>query len=296
MIKREISMVSLPYEGHIEAGKGHYSRQTFQEFTQAFDIPLIQHYEKECDPALTYAGDKWYGGLQTIDQAKKLVAQGWVDGVRRIRMLGRQLLNEIPPAKSMRRRQAWLEEGDSLDVDKVFASSDKPYRGTFKREATGPRDVSLVGIIGGSARRGADELFWQGACAAVLSDLLEDAGYSVRLSGADCVGGSFGGCFVNETVLKDYSEPLRLDTVAAVLAHAGIYRTFGFRNICQQPVKVDSSLGRSLRNPSSAGLFMETYGMLEPGAIVLNSAFTEKEALTEIRRVLNKLNTGEQDE
>ncbi len=273
--------------GQWSAGAGHYTRMSFHEMAKSFDRPVIQTEHERCASIEgSSSGKSWFGGLTSTAEAIALMRDGWKEGTEKIRAIARKLASSIPQAKSLRRRQSWMEDGDSLDVDRVFDGSDKPYRATARREVSGPREVNLMALYGGCGGHSAEELFWQGSVSAVLSDLLEDAGYSVRVSGIYVgAGDTNGGAFAIETVLKDYDEPLRLDTVAAVLSHAGIFRSFSFRNILQQPVKVNSGLGKCSRG-NDAETFMRKYNLMESSAFMTHTCFSEDEALTEIRRVL----------
>jgi hypothetical protein len=89
---------------------------------------------------------------------------------------------------------------------------------------------------GGRYDQTAEELFWQGAVAAVLTDILEEAGYRVEVY-ANRVLEHSGRRHCIRVKVKEADMPMRLDGAAAVLCHAGIYRTFGF--LCIEQAEFD---------------------------------------------------------
>src|SRR5690606_14947015 len=104
----------------------------------------------------------------------------WEDGARRLQDITRELTP--PTTMSRRRKPAWREEGDELSVDRALTGQwDAAWRSSRRVWCAGPATVTLLTYWGGNAVVTTDQLFWQGAAAAVLCDALEDAGYRVQL-------------------------------------------------------------------------------------------------------------------
>jgi hypothetical protein len=90
-----------------------------------------------------------------------------------------------------------------------------------------PADGGHRDDVGRHYAQTAEELFWQGAAAAVITDILEEAGYRVEVY-ANRVSERHGRRHCIRVKVKEADMPMRLDGVVAVLCHAGIFRTFGF--------------------------------------------------------------------
>jgi hypothetical protein len=82
--------------------------------------------------------------------------------------------------KSRLRRARWNEDDGELNVDRWFAG-DAAYRQPYRVHTRGPAVVSVVCNLDGSVNDGAGPIFWRGASAIAVADLLETAGYGVDL-------------------------------------------------------------------------------------------------------------------
>ena len=88
-------------------------------------------------------------------------------------------------------------------------------------------------------------------------------------------------------VVKDFDEPVRLDAVAAVLAHAGVYRTFGFMAKQQSRLPVDTGHG------STRDITRELMEALDDGSeqsLILEKAYSREAAVVALRQVIGSLN------
>ena len=99
-----------------------------------------------------------------------------------------------------------------------------------------PQTVAIETTWGGHYGQTAEELFCQGAAAAVMTDILEEAGYRVEVY-ANRESERRGRRHCIRVKVKEADMPMRLDGVAAVLCHAGIFRTFGF--LCIEQAEFD---------------------------------------------------------
>ena len=132
----------------------------------------------------------------------------------------------------------------------------------------------------------AEELFWQGAAAAVLTDILEEAGYRVEVY-ANRVTEQDGHRHSTRVKVKEADMPMRLAGVAAVLCHAAIFRTFGFLCIEQAEFDVNSwghGHGSEL-SPSHAEVLN---GGIE--SVHIGTISTESQAIAVIQQFIEKRN------
>src|SRR5207247_4267637 len=111
-----------------------------------------------------------------------ILENGWPDGAKRLAEFAGKLASEVPQAKSIRRRLRWADEGDEVCNDRLRSGLiDQGWRSMHRAPLVAPQTVVIETAWGGSFSRTAEELFWQGAAAAVLTDVLENAGYRVEI-------------------------------------------------------------------------------------------------------------------
>lgn len=213
-------------------------------------VPTSQNrarYGESVGPEFSH-GAEWYG-VKDAATVGQVLDNGWDDGVQRLNdALGSF---EAPAVKSIRRRRIRGDEGDELNIHDVYAGDlDLAWRRMGKREKTGPRHITLVANIGDNCGTQADELFWRGAATLKLADALSAAGYAVRIVGVASMNrideaATVGGWF--QVTIKDFNQPLSLNSVASSLCLAGYFRTVVFAWICSVDKAVSYSLGQSER-------------------------------------------------
>jgi len=236
-------------------------------------------------------GSAWFGGVRNLDEASAILEQGWPSGAARIRDLAAEI--QAPEAKTVRRRIAWRDDGDEICDDRLRSGQlDACWRGSRREASAGPTLVTVNMNWGGLVHISAEELFWQGAAACALADSLEESGYRVRV-----IANNWSRVVKREdlrmllrVVVKDHGEPMRLDAMAAVLAHAGIYRTFGFMAKEQSRLPVDYGHG------STREITPQLLEALSDGSeqtLILDKAYSREAAVLALRNVIGTLN-GEQ--
>jgi hypothetical protein len=169
----------------------------------------------------------YVGAIGSMAEARALLEKGWPDGARRLKALAEKLTATLPPAKNVRRRLRWSDDGDEASKDRLNGGFvDSCWRASKRELVASPEVLTVETNWGGTARRSADELFWQGAAAACLTDMLEHAGYRVELYANNYSLHPRGRTLLRIRV-KEADAPVRIDTLAAVLCHAAVFRVFG---------------------------------------------------------------------
>lgn len=209
------------------------------------------------------------------------------------------LINDVPAAKSRRRRTVWSDQGDELNVDRAMRGDwDQAWRKAQRQWTNGPSTVEIAAHFGGNCDKTSDQLFWGGAAALVICDILEDAGYNVAISGYQLTnqsarhdgkgdaGWGRNNLSVDKVLIKQAGEPLREDAVASVVCSAGVFRTLGFRAIMGADVfNVDGGLG-STSSWQIAEPMLREAGRWPEEAIKINSVYSRETAIAEIKRVI----------
>lgn len=182
----------------------------------------------------------WLGPqVECFSDAQKLAEQGWSAGASEIQKIREGMALEVPPPRSIRRRPLYADEGGELDRDRLYGGQiDTMWRTAKRRDSSGPRTIELVCQIGGLREVSQENMFATGAAAAITVDLLENAGFRVGLSGFSFAKNpkAFGHVAVL-TRIKEANEPLRLDSLAFAVAHAGFFRFLTFAMRAWAPVR-----------------------------------------------------------
>jgi hypothetical protein len=231
----------------------------------------------------------WYGGLTSVADALKLIEDGWSAGAERAAAASDGIpSDQLARPESVRRRLVWGEEGDRLDWQKVLDGDHDTAWGRSKRRRTSaPRMISLASTYGGNCNRSAEELFWTGAQMVVTAELLQAAGYQVQVRGIavnasnDWTMRKVNARQVIDIVAKDYDEPLRLDMLAAVFSHAGVFRTYGFQCLVRCPWPIGRGLGRMVDEPDAIQQAADNGWIVAPD-VFLPSAYNQETAVKNI--------------
>ncbi len=272
--------------------------QTLQEFARIAEKGVSaanQPYAEQGDPAnwsLDKYGTrkKWYGSdsIKSLADIRAILDGGWKEGADRLTDLARDLGDKMPAAKTRKRKAEWKDDGADLDVDRALAGQwDTAFRDSRRVWTSGPTTVALNVSWGGHFGQSAEDLFWSGAVLAVLCDLLENAGYAVELNAFILTKPGFDGdegCGVNQIVIKAPNEALRIDALAGIVCHAGVFRTLGFRTLLQTPWDIGSGLG-SMSSWDYMDPKLEALGR-SPEGVRINSCTNRESAVREISRVL----------
>jgi hypothetical protein len=233
---------------------------------------------------------QWYGGLTSVDEARRLIDDGWAEGATRASAVSDGIpSDQLARPESIRRRIVWGEEGDRLDWERALnGDHDTMWGRSRRRRTSAPRMVSLATSFGGNCSRSAEELFWNGAQMIVTAELLLGAGYQIEVRGL--AGNEARGRGVIDITAKDYDAPLRVDMVAALFAHAGVFRTFGFGAICRMPWAVGGGLGRMIDHPADVIEHATEAGWIRPVDVYIPGAYTKDQA---VRNIVKAIETVE---
>ena len=182
----------------------------------------------------------------------------------------------------MRRAQAFSDEGEEIDHDRLYAGQYDAMWRTTKRRASGLMPtISIVFAWGGLANRSTKEMFWSGAAAVIAADILEEHGYSVELIAMSIASQRDGNAAVGIR-LKNSDSPLRFGPIAAAACHVGTFRTHCFRWRCMSAVKIGWGMGAT----QNAADFDLSPLPLEGMPLQLPLAYTKEEAIRNVKLVL----------
>jgi hypothetical protein len=177
--------------------------------------------------------EAWGGAANTADAVEKLTSP-YAEGAAIISRIEKAAATiKLPPKMDTRRRRVRGDQGDSLDIHRVYRGDlGTAWDRMGKRQVTSPPMVSIVInsiILSGDPKT---VISYRGAVGIVLCQLLERYGYRVRLvvarGGEARVPGGKDEKFSCRTVVKDYGKPLDRETVACA-THPAMQRVMGIR-------------------------------------------------------------------
>lgn len=230
------------------------------------------------------------GGLETQADLIALLRDGWADGATKAQALAQEI-GTPAQAKARRRVRCWADNGAELNIDRALRGEwERAYRGSRREMRAGSTVIDLVVAWGGNASMTADHLFWGGATMLVLTDVLESAGYRVRLIAADPVRHyEKDNTFMwSSVVVKEASDPLSVEALAAVTCHAGVYRTLGFAAVGSTPVDIHTGIGYT-ETIKKLRPMLEAAGEWSEGSIVVEHAYNRETAVAEIAKAVGAL-------
>lgn len=235
------------------------------------------------DRAASHMGGSWTGWLGSVAEARQLFATGWQAGADRAEELRDQLAGAIPAGTITRRRRVTGDEGEELRLDAALAGNwDAAWTRRAPVRVDDPAVISLSAGWMASAAVDHEHLIWNALQAIVLTDALEEAGFRVELRALDGTNTYAMHKYTQlvDVMLKRAEEPLRADLVAAVIGHAGVYRSLGFQSLCTVPKPQQESLGRCLKADAIRKAVADAAGagMIAPVSYVLPRADNMEQA------------------
>lgn len=193
--------------------------------------------------------DDWLAGTaRNVAGVTRRVRDGWPEGVQKITSLN---TGAILPPRSTRRVRRWADQGDSVEMSRVWAGRiDVAWQRCHRDQRNAPALVRIVPIIAGHAALNESQFFYRGAAVARLADVLTEAGYNVEIIAA-CVAHKVAGrgtskeiAYCHTLTLKAPTAPLDLSNLAAVLCQPGFVRWYMFKSFaaCEHGT-IDQAMG-----------------------------------------------------
>ena len=185
---------------------------------------------------------EWFGiqpGTVPMTTAQSLAAHGWPEGVERIRE-SLDNLGEIIAPVSIRRRRVWADQGDAVDMGKVWAGNcESAWSRTARLTTRAPAVVTIWIPLSISYKAAADALFWRGAALVAVADALTTAGYSVGINAykhdpvcvklrSNSTKKQRGDIVDIVTTVKAPDAPLDVSTLAACVANPCFIRGLSY--------------------------------------------------------------------
>lgn len=193
---------------------------------------------------------QWVGVSGGINKIRELISLGWEDGASKLERRAENLKGENAPAPiNMRRRRKWGEQGDTLDITRTYAGITEAWQRCERVSTNSTRYIEIICNLSINSQINADVIFWRGAAALILADLMTGAGYNVKITGCVSATNMFkvkDMFCVDFFTVKDYQQPLDINSLASVVCMAGFFRTVWFQLATTHEEAIEESLGRSI--------------------------------------------------
>lgn len=257
------------------------------DFLDAVNAPAT-HADNECHrkqhaEGYSDGGDTWYGaGCKTGSDVARMVSDGWPRGRDRMQKLQESITGIKLTPRDRRRKIVRRDAGDALDIHRVYSGRLDIAWSRPERQATlGPQRIDLCANMLCSGYEHSDVLFYRGAAAAVLTGMLQAAGYMVRLTvifGGTNAAGEKVSCRIT---VKNHGMPLDITSTSATIL-PGFFRALGHAWIS----------GHSLKKIYGPGISVGQ-GVVDKNEILLSHNVRDHgTAIAFINETLTKINQG----
>ena len=257
------------------------------EVTDSSNLSHLESSMTQNQNELSWWGIKKGNGNDVL----KLSKYGWKEGREKAE---REFSNKItiPKMPSIVRHRVWSDQGDAVDMQKVYSGqTDRAWQRARRGKLSGIKTHVLLLIdIGGNCTRNHEEFYWRGVLAALLADKLSLSGRSVKI----VVGQNGNRPYrSNEApqsseiniVIKEFDEILNMDSLICSTALSGFFRSVGFKTILLGSNKCTGGLG-SHRDYTGEGV-IENHPNL--ARITINNIWTKESAETKAIEVAKAL-------
>lgn len=175
-------------------------------------------------------------GTATFEEAARLAAHGWPEGLERIAKARALIKLPIAP-EAYQITPAFADEGDEVAVDRFLEGEADHWLSFPVRQTTARGRIARIRAnIGASSSFSADQLMTRGAFIAALVDAMETAGIRCEVVACMQVESSDGHAGHRITVtLKRAEDPAEMDRLAFWLVNPSAMRRFFIRLIEMSP-------------------------------------------------------------
>lgn len=164
-------------------------------------------------------------GEKATAATMRLAREGWPEGAARVLSTAEQI--EVPTILSIRRRGTWCDQGDEIEMQRVWSGDlDRAWRMTKKRATRAPTRVRIVLDSLAFAGEDAATMAMRGAAAVLLCDAMTAAGYSVEMRSA-WQGAAVDRQFFLSVIVKSFDMPVDIGSLAATVALPSFFRALG---------------------------------------------------------------------
>ena len=213
---------------------------SLSEYVAAAAVPAELHNARSQSEYLEPSArdEAWHGiaadeatGEGQVALVARMLREGWPRGLEMLEDFARDMTPPAPPV-NMRRRRSWGDQGDGVDMGRVWSGDlSRAWSRTARATARAPRNYTIHINPSQPWFEDSGRMVWRSVAGLVLADMLTTAGYSVEIrltvGTARAVSKASPAALLHSVIVKPAGAPLDLQTLAAV-AHPLMVRAVDF--------------------------------------------------------------------
>lgn len=177
-------------------------------------------------------GDPSFLGTETFEDALKLARDGWKDGAEQLSELAARLEGRLGNVSTVKQPGYSIVGPGVLDMGRYLMGHPEPYmvfRDSEELTDVNPdRVLKVIVCAGANANLSDTEIWWRGAAAIAITDLVESGGARVELELARESAGRYGANgaarHVRRVMVKRAQDHVAPEILAFALAHPSSHR------------------------------------------------------------------------
>ena len=188
----------------------------------------------------SYHSAEW-AGTATFEDAVKLARDGWADGAGRLEELTARLEGKLSNVSAVKRIVYSMAGPGVLDMGRYLMGHPEPYmRWADSEELTDvnpDRIVKLLVNAGANSDLSTERIWWRGAAAVAITDLIESSGARVEI---ELVRKNRSqATHIRRILVKRAQDHISLEILAFALAHNASHRRIDFsvRETESEPIR-----------------------------------------------------------
>ena len=196
---------------------------------------------------------RWYGVEGGVQEVKRIINDGWPHGRTNLQDLSQNItaLNDMPMPVSVKRKRKRGDQGDSLDITRVWSGElSTAWERCEKLPSNSRKYVEIIVNLSIGSSTNAESIFWRGSACLILADIAQAAGYNVAITAAIVASNSSYSDEHRHSIdfieVKHYQDPLDMDSLASIICLGGWFRYVGFCMLVNRPYEVSSGLGHTM--------------------------------------------------
>lgn len=252
--------------------------------------------------SLRYLQDSYFVGrsFNSLEDVKKAVIEPWEEGLSIVQGMIYEIDREaytLPQPKNRRRLLRWNEyDGDEVDNDRL-RDGQAFWKKGIKQIVTAPQFVTIVTGTATSSHINSDNILWRGATGVCLADILEKAGYRIKLMIAEYTKGSFPNVphqkLLTTAVVKEEQDVVDIASVVNVLS-GWFHRTMVFQSHhIRKKTKISTGYGQPLNLREDDDPLIQNLAGNGSLLITIDGVWSKEQALAKVRSVIQQVNNTE---
>lgn len=277
----------------------------YESINEVFDVPITNERNQSLYQVdvlgihkrerYSYLED-WFGKGGGWPEVEPLMTKGWAEGMERMKKLAESLEDQIiiPLSDELRPRVVHRDFGDEVDMQDIYMGDyDHAWSGIERVTTKVDTRFTVVVNVGASVNTSANAMYWPGAVATVLSNMLIKSRQPVRVLAASThlklySASNAAGLedFSAAVEIKGFKTPIVPDAIA-LTALAAFFRGCMFKACYNQVYEVNRNIGypRSIERAIHNALKLPK----QDHTLFIGQVRSEYQAVEELKRKLRDI-------